>query len=290
MAIAESKVPAAGSILIWSPIECDRGKLEAALKGQGFAAKIPNHDAASVLAKSMILAAEEMLPCQIGETYYTKPRLKSVAIELYHLRKGDKQRQNEITRIATGLNQSVKDAFGADWLSVEHPAISQSRYREAVLRLSEQIRGSVPVESVTSMVSNEVVRLHGITIRGGVYYIPERTRVVMDRYVDCVLSAKSGGEGKPYILTQMGDHRTIAAIRDGAVRELEQRTLDIVEEIASCERMRSDGIATRRAQLSELRKTLGAYQSVLGDMATKVNDGIAAAEMALCIAVAKQSA
>lgn len=282
----------AGAVLIWQPMECHRDQLRFHLDRMLFhAVEIPAREDSSLLAGAMLVAATELMPPDKGESYYTKPRLKSVAIELYHLKKGDRDTPNVVRRVMSGsLADDYLDITLEDWVDEKLKSAETNdihRVRSAVRASINHQMGIVSKDGVTSMMVKMVEAVGGYPFRGGAYYLPTSGRDRFETFLNCCLSAAvpAKNEPKPLLLTQYADERTIAGIRDGAIADLTGQATAILQEIAEAEaaetKMTRPGIKARADRLSGLREKMGAYRSILGEAATQIEEGIMAAEVAL---------
>jgi hypothetical protein len=282
----------AGSILVWAPMSCHRTLLKEELTAAGLNVRIPQRDDTTLLAVALVNGAETVAPLGVNCQYYTKPRKRNVATELYKLCKGDTHKANENVRVATGR-------FGENGLEcdIEDSAWAASGngtpFREAVAHALAVEKGVVNVASVTEMVMGQIHALHGYPFRGGVYYLPEPSRPKFELFLGCLVRAAKGKVGKPYLLTQFGDAGTIAAICEQSLAAICAEAHALESEIGMLigdgKEMRERGIQSRQAKIEHLNKTLEIYRDVLGENAERAKAGIAAAEAALTLALVGQA-
>lgn len=280
----------AGSILIWQPMSCHKHLLKQELDAAGIKQKIPERDDSTILAAALVAGAETVAP--LGGTncaYYTKPRKRNVATELYKLCKGDKDRPNQIAHVATGrIEKNILET------AIEDQAWAQdvlADFKAAVQHELNVERNTVNVASVTEMVMQQIHGLHGNPFRGGVYYLPEQSRPKFEQFLGCLLRSRKAGDGKPYLLTQYGDADTVKAICEQTLEAIVSEAQAMETEIAGCVgKMRSDGIRTRQAKVEHLRASLEVYRDILGANADRAKAGIDAADAALTYALVGQLA
>ena len=123
-------------------------------------------------------------------------------------------------------------------------------------------RGMVPAQRLASSLVNIAYSLGGIRLRptGGIYFIPPGK---VDRWKEAAAAVEAAGKNSLYLLSQELNPDTVRAVRDALQTEVEAASKRLHEEILSGD-LGERALATRVAEVGELRTKVESYEQILG--------------------------